>query len=435
MSRAAPNHPLDADLLAYVEGVSDDVTSRSISAHLDTCVVCRAKRERLVVAAPADDVHARSPVRPHFVTIDVEDVRSNVVRPGDLWLTDAEDSTMVLVRSVPEVGADVVVVVPVTLDAETSDSTALVLDVSASPLPLPIVVYDELVVSVPASALGRRVIPTNSAVDLLAVSDADPGVRRGSPLEGPADPRLALHQELLDRVVALDTYPTPQEGAVTVEADEDERVPDLRDRLFEARGYACEVREFKTLPVPAPATGWAGVTIVSESTIRIVVIDTPAGLDEVQDFVAARSVLTRTAASALVVCNGFSDRVDLYDPPSLFAAFALPDGDRTSTPLIGSLALADAVIKFLDQKSIAPPPVAEAARRVGRVDAREVLAAKVAEAVEATAARASKLGPDKRAGYANLPAAEDALRDVLSRAFEGDFDPQAVADATDVTDR
>jgi hypothetical protein len=57
---------------------------------------------------------------------------------------------------------------------------------------------------------------------------------------------------------------------------------------------------------------------------------------------------------------------------------------------------------------------------------QEILAEQVAEAVDATIGRASRLGQEKRAGYLALEAKADGLAEVVKTALEIDFDPQSI---------
>ena len=78
--------------------------------------------------------------------------------------------------------------------------------------------------------------------------------------------------------------------------------------------------------LPETPETWSGFACVKEFTLRIIVIDTPGGLNDEHDYGCAQALLTRLDGSALVVCNSHSDSVDLFDPPTLFHAFELPDG-------------------------------------------------------------------------------------------------------------
>jgi hypothetical protein len=171
---------------------------------------------------------------------------------------------------------------------------------------------------------------------------------------------------------------------------------------------------------------WSGLACVRDFNARIIVIDTPSGLNEEHDYVCAQALLTRLDGSALVVCNWHSDSADLFDPPTLFHAIELPDGKRASKPLISGLSLPDTIAKFLEQKRSIISTIGTSGPHAARVDVQEILAAQVSEAVDATLGRASRLGQEKRAGYLALAGQADGLTEVLKTALEIDFDPQSI---------
>lgn len=129
---------------------------------------------------------------------------------------------------------------------------------------------------------------------------------------------------------------------------------------------------------------------------------------------------------ALVVCNGHADSSDLFDAPTLFHAFELPDGARASEPLIAGLSLVDTIAKFLEQKRVMISAISTTGQHAARVDVQEILAEQVAGAVDATVGRASRLGAEKQAGYKALRGLGKDLTEVLKIALEVDFDPQSI---------
>jgi len=420
------SHPLDTDLLDFVDGVLDDAASRAVETHLASCPLCRIKLQRLTGVAPIELTDVRDVIVPEFGAIDVEDVPGTSARRGELWLTNADEAIIVLVRSVRDDDYGVVVV-PVTLDIEVADSGALIFDASASPLAVPIAIYDRLAVSLPSSALSGRVLPLRSNIDLVTLSAGEPGVSRGSPLEGSTDPRLEVRQFLSDRLVALDPYETDAGGDDPRSTDVGLRRSELRDELILRRGSNCEVEELGVLPsLPETPPTWSGLACVKDFNARIIVIDTPSGLVDERDYVCGQALLTRMDASALVVCNWHSDSADLFDPPTLFHAIELPDGNRASKPHISGLSLPDTIAKFLEQKRTVISAIGTSGSHAARVDVQEILAEQVAGAVAATVRRAPRLGPERRAGYLALAGKADGLAEVLKTALEIDFDPQAI---------
>jgi hypothetical protein len=426
MSSYPSTHPLDTDLLDFVEGALDDAAGRAVETHLAGCLLCRIKRQRLTGVAPIELADIRDLTVPGFGSIEIEDAPGTAAQRGELWLTASDEATMVLVRTIRDNDYGVVVV-PVTLDVEVADSGALILDTPASPLGVPIAIYDRLPVSLPPSALSGRVRPIRSEVDLLSLVAGDPGITRGSPLEGATDPRLEVRQYLSDRLVTLDSYEADDGGDDQRPIDIDDRLSVLRDEIILRRGPSCEVEELGPLPsLPQTPQTWSGFASIKDFNIRIIVIYTPGGLNDERDYVCAQALLTRLDSSALTVCNLHADSVDLFDAPTLFHAFELPDGARTSKPLISGLTLADTIAKFLDQKRFMISAIGTSGQHATRVDVQEILAEQVAGAVDATLGRASRLGLEKREGYMALAGVSDGLTDVLKTALEIDFDPQSI---------
>lgn len=423
-SHEASRHPLDAELLDFVEGTLDDVMHNAITTHLTECVVCRIKRQRLTGAPPMDFVDLRQLSVPSFGGIELESASGFEAQRGELWLTAGDDATMVLIRSI-RADRSRVVVVPVTLDIEVADHGSIILQAQASPLTVPIVIYEDLIVSLPATALVERVIPARDGVDLLEPG-VGAGVSRGTALEGPADPRLEIRQYLVDRLVTLDPYQAERDGDESIPFDRTALVSALRVELQGYRGSECDVQPLTTLPLLADSPAdWYGLARVTEFAVRVIVVQMPAGLNDDRDFSSAQALITRLDGSALAVCSQMNDLADLYDAPTLFRAFELPEGTRATAPLISGLSLGDTLAKYLDQKGV-QPFASPSPHQAPRVDAREVLATEVTSAVDASVKRAPKFGSEKRQGYEKLEWAREALARVLIAALEPDFDPQSV---------
>lgn len=427
MSRQASAHPLDMELLDYVEGACDAETMDSIAAHLALCLLCRIKRQRLTGAPPMELTDVHSVVTLDFVAIDFE---SGDGQPavGQLWLTNADDATIVLITSIRADGNGVVAV-PVTLDVEAADQSVVTLDQSASPLDVPLAIYRDLPVSLPIAALGERIV-MRSDVDLLALASDREGVSHGAPIRSAADPRLEVRQYLVDQLTALDPYDDKGEDNGEVADDTPPRVVSLRDELLFRRGPSCDVQELRLLPagLTTPA-GWVGVARVTDFSVRLLVIETPHGLQQPTDFTTAQALVTQLAASAVAVCIPESETADIYDAPALFRAYQLPDGTRSSEPIISALWLPDAVAKYLDQKRVVLSSIGLSSTQAPRVDAASVLADEVVSAIAATVERAPRLGPEKKDGYLQLAAWRTEVADVLSLALVADFDAQWITDA------
>lgn len=233
MSHDASTHPLGSDLLDFVEGAGGDAESRSIAEHLAGCVLCRIKRQRLTNVPPVELTDGQDIALPTFTPIRSERLDGSEAARGDLWTTMGEDTAIVLIRTVREQDWGVVVV-PVILDVEVADSGALVLDETASPLRTPIAIYERMTISLPLSALAARVVPVRAGIDLWTIAAGDPGVTRGSGLQGATDPRVELRQYLADRLVALDRHEADDASDDSEDVNETALSQRSDDEIFEA---------------------------------------------------------------------------------------------------------------------------------------------------------------------------------------------------------
>ena len=398
-------HPLDVDLADLVDGTLDHARAERLEAHLADCLLCRLKRRRLLGAPPAGGgVPLPSP---HFDLPAVEE--GGEPSAGDIWLAGADER--LLVRILGTAG-DRVTVAPVTLDAGAADDEALVFGQSLT-------VHPALAAELPRSTLTGRV-----AFDVTGEPSSGP------PIAGPDDPRLELRQHLADALAALGDPPAaPAAGPVRPEHVRSALIADLRAM----RGRACTVRALESWDdlVLAEARGWLPLATVDEVGVMLVVFDTPHGLADEGDFEAARSVLTRRNASALVVTTAaLSDVADVFDASALHAGIDLPAGEHTPPrPLISGLAAFDGITKFLDQHSGARAMSPPTRGPVAGVDVAEVLRQAAAAAASDAARQGArfKIMP-KRRGYESLAGAEDAIAAALERAFAGESVVEALQD-------
>lgn len=420
---ASAHHPLDADLLDLVEGALTAKAARSVEAHLAGCVLCRIKCQRLMGEPPIDLVDLGEADIPRFHPIDSVDASPAAAVPGELWLTGGDEAVMVLIREILDPSLSLVV--PVTFDVEAADAGTLVLDADASPLALPLVIHDGMPVHLPLDVLRSRVVPAR-AVDLLAVTVDEPGVRRGSPLEGPADPRHEVRQHIAELLLAVS--PTAGEAAPSDETIDADGFGLVREQLGDLRRSGSTVERFAT-PAGCP-DGWLGLGQVVERHLSILVIGTPAGLITESDYVAARGVAVRWHASALVVCSPDGGTVDLYTPKGLYDAMQVPLGHRSPEPTVSGLDLIDSVRKFFDLHPLWHVPAASETRPVPSIDVSELLERNSRLAAANLAERGVR-GAGKREAYKRAAAQSDELAAVLQRALAGTLVPddiRAVAD-------
>lgn len=388
-----PAHPLDVDLADLADGLLDAESAAGIDAHLGECVLCRLKHWRLL-SAPAAGA-ARPFPSPAFAVPALEAGGDPAV--GEVWLAGADERIAVVVLGA---GGQTVLVAPLTLDVDTADDESEIVD---SPLG-PAVLHPALAADLPLSALVARLA---GRVDRSTPT-------AGPPLAGDTDPRLALRSHLGDWLAPADDTPPPA-GTEQVRST---LIADLRA----LRGAACDVRPLDSWAgaVAADRLGWTPLAVVDEVGIVLVALDTPHGLADDADFDAARAVLTRFNASALVVVAGeLSDLGDVFDAASLNHGIDMPSGAHTPPrPLIAGLTAFDAIAKYLDQHSGARAMTAPSRRAVAAVDVPGLLrdAASAATVDVARQGARFKIAP-KRRGYESVADAPDALGAALATAF------------------
>jgi hypothetical protein len=408
------SHPLDVDLADYVDGALDAARAAELEAHLDDCLLCRLKRRRLE-GAPAPATTAGLLPGLAF-DVPVTDAGGEPA-VDDLWLAGNDDRLLVLVRGV---AGDRVTAAPVTFDVEAADEETVV--VEQSPFRTAVAVHPALAMEIARAALTAK-------VGVLTLAGA-----AGAPIAGPSDPRLELRQHLADRLAAfaepppagVDDPPPPRPEQVRSSL-----IADLRSM----RGRACAVRALHGWGdlVLAEQRGWVPLVTVDEVGVVLVVFDTPHGLEDELDFDAARSVLTRLNASALVVRTGeLSELADVFDAAALHAGIDMPSGTHSPPrPLISGLSAFDAMMKYLDQHSGARAMSAPTRGPVARVEVADVLRVATAAAAADLARQGArfKIAP-KRRGYESLAGAEDAIAAALARAFEGGSVVEALQELT-----
>jgi hypothetical protein len=405
-------HPLDVDLADLVDGVLDAARADEVEAHLDGCLLCRLKRRRLD-GTPAPGGGGSPLPAPAFVVPATE--AGGEPAPDDLWLAGDGDRLLVFVQAV---AGDRVTVAPVTFDVGAADDETVI--VEQSPFRTSVAVHPALATEIPRAALTAR-------VGALALTGS-----AGPPIAGLTDPRLELRQHLATALAAF-ADPTVTVGAGAPPPRPEQVRSTLIADLRTLRGRACDVRSLDGWAdlVLAEHRGWVPLATVDEVGVVLVVLDTPHGLEDELDFDAARSVLTRLNASALVVTTtALSELADVFDAAALHAGIDMPSGAHNPPrPLISGLVAFDAIAKFLDQHSGAramSPPTRSA---VTGVDVADVLR----EAAAAAAVDAARQGARfkivaKRRGYESLAGAEDALAAALAKAFEGESVVDALMD-------
>lgn len=443
MSDPRAAHPLDVDLVDFVDGSLDATQTRIISEHLDECLSCRIKRQRIAQTAPVEFTASADMAIPVFAGIDVEQVDPGSARPGELWLTAAEDASMVLITKL-RANDWGVIVAPVVFDVEIADIGTLVLDEAASPIAVPISIYDAMLTSLPSTALRGRVA-TRPDVDLLALTEDMPGVTRGTPLEGPADPRHEIRQYINDRIRSADVplrerpkLEVPATPAVRViepldSATVDARFLELQQVFLTHEGAEVTPLAGRPLLGTAPAS-WEGIAQVEWFNQRVLLLLIDGGVPDDRGPVIALCKHLRSSAIA-VHAHADSPVADLYSFASLVGAHDIHSGDLLTTPIrtgVASEIIEEYLTLMVDVPAISK--LAISSRRP--VDPKEMLGGEVTAALasQVDVGRAARIAP-KTEGLTSVADLGPALTEALRLVFSTNVDPAAIADIADGSQR
>lgn len=435
MTFSASAHPLDVDLADLADGLADEELVERLAEHLAICLLCRIKLRRLreaagtVQASPetedreASTAETRPFVAPLFFVPEetaVSDVRE-VPAPGQVWAAGGDEQVLVLVVRVVE---ERVFVAPVTFDAEAADEETVVVGADRSPLREPLAVYPALAMDVPGDALRSRLGVLAAANDLDSLLDGSlPGTSRGTPIVGPTDPRLELRQLLADRLGSLEPIaPDPDMNADAPRPGLDQVASELASALRQWRGSACKVRRLRAWDdvALAHARHWVPIATVDEVGVLLVVFDTPIGLRGDLDFDAARSVVTRFNASAVVVLTtALNDLAAVFDPSTLSYGIDVPSGERTPPrPWLSELTPFDAISKFLEEYSGLAASSWPRRSSVPRVNVARLLSEQASAAI-ADAVRQGERAkiPQKSRGYTSVAGLSVSFTTLLGGAL------------------
>lgn len=435
MSNPRAAHPLDVDLVDFVDGSLDAAGTRIVEEHLIACPSCRIKRQRMAQTPPIGLTDIRDIEFPQFDAVELEEADPTAARAGELWLTATDDAAMVLVTKVRPNGWGVVVV-PVVFDIEIADRGTLVLDQTASPLAVPIAIYDGMLNSLPTAALRGRVVPTRAGVDLLRVCDADPGVSRGTPLEGPADARHEVRQYINDRVASVDAPTTGRReerqasGRVRVIRPKDQAMVDaqfmeLQQGFFNRADTTVEPLAMH-LPDVVPSD-WEGIAQIRAFNQRVLLLFVEGGLPD--DRRPALALCDALAGSALAVrAQVSSPIVDVYSRRELFISHSVQTGAAFVEPVISG-PVVTAVSGYLDTMVAIAAELRSPIARMSSIDPKEILRGQVARALDAQVAtgRNAHIEP-KQLGLMSVEGIGNELLELLRLALSERLDPAALID-------
>jgi hypothetical protein len=430
-------HPLDIDLADFAAGRADQAEAERLETHLAGCLLCRIKLRRLRdaeslasgtisdIAEPGDtDAIGTRPEHLSFFVPEGADGNEThgAASPSEVWSAGDDERVLILVAAVHD---DRVLAAPVTFDVETADDETVAVDAAHSPFGEPVAVYPTLAIEVPRSALKTRLGSLAEPAEVGNLIDGSmSGTWRGAPIVDLTDPRLEFRQLLVDRLGSLEEVPPdPGTGSDAPPPRPEEIASALASELSDRRGQLCGVKSvnFWGDAAPARARGWVPIATVEEVGVVVVVFDTPQGLTDDIDFDAARSVLTRFNASAvLVLQTPVSPLADLYNPSALNYGIDVPSGDWTPPrPLLPALAPVDAITKFLEQSTSLTATAWPTRAAVPQVDVSVVLSQAVTTALAEIGRQANRarIEPKVR-GYSSLQGIADKLDQVLRGAFD-----------------
>lgn len=434
-------HPLDVDLVDFVDGSLDVAETRVIEEHLAACPSCRIKRQRISQTPPIELTDLHDIAVPPFEAVDVENADPSGAVAGELWLTAADDATMVLVTKVRPHGWGVVVV-PVVFDIEVADNGTLILDETVSPLRLPISIYDGMLNSLPTAALKTRVVPSREGVDLLKVTDTDPGVSRGTPLEGPADPRHEIRQYINERVISVDPpQADSNEGLQTkrrirVIEPMDQNVVDAQFRELQRALFDRPDTTVEPLSMHLPdflPPSWEGIAQVRTFNQRVLLLVIEGGLPN--DRGAARALCDRLSGSALAVCPHVgSPLADVYSRRELWPSHSVQSGESFVEPLFSG-PVATAVTSYLDTMVNIASEIQPPATRSSAIDLKAIFREQVALAVDAQVAtgKNAQIVP-KRSGLMSVDGISTELHELLRLALSERLNPAVLIELSDRRD-
>jgi len=434
MSTFGPPHPLDVDLADLVDGLLDATRAALVASHVADCIVCRIRRDRLRDAPPAGppDPGRRLPSTGFPVLRVGPGVDMGAGQPviGEIRPAGTDPVVLVVVLGVGDGWASVA---PVTFDVEAADAESVVVLDEHSPLATGIVLHPGLAIEVPRAVLGGPVAAFGSGARLADVlGGSAPGVHRGPAIVDPSDPRIEVRQHLADLLGSLDEGP-PEIELASVAGAGWGRLGSLVEDLAALRGPVCAVRPLPDWGdvEPAHRAGWEPIATIDEVGIVLAVFDTPHGLSDDDDLHAARAVLTRFNATAVVVLAGaVSDLAEVYDSSSLNHGIDAPSGRHTAPrPLISGLSPVDSMVKFLDQTTGTRMAAPTSRGPVTRVDVGDILREAAGTALAEATRQGSrfKIAP-KRRGYESVADAATPFTAALSRAFEAGFVVQDILD-------
>ena len=350
----------------------------------------------------------------------------------------ASDSAVVLVRSVRENGWGIVVV-PVILDVEVADSGALVVDASASPIDTPIAIYQRMTISLPLSALAARIVPMRGGIDLWALTASDPGVTRGSGLQGATDPRIELRQYLADRLVALDghedNHPDDRDdagGAFVAGEGDDEIFEELVRGFF---GTPTEAEQISLQRAESIPPSWRGIARVHKFNQAVLLIDTANGLQDEDRHFAASLCDEFHGSAVAIMADADRGRTDIYPRAHLIGQTSVNSGEVVTGPIItGQMVVV--IERFLDYLTEIPHASGQQIESKHLVDPKAILASKVVDALsEQVDAGGSATTPSKKKGYQSVADDGDALTSILLTAFSGELDLQAIRELSGLEDQ
>jgi hypothetical protein len=230
-------HPSAAELIEHARGELPKHQAATIATHLNTCLICRARMQRLAKSAARTGCPPTPPLE-RTPDLGIPEVLRQAAssgaddaapEPGQLWRAAHHEGLLVWVRRVFD---DAVAVMPAVFDADLADDLTLIVPADATPIGLELAIMTELETQIDRRALQHYIseLPIDTHIDVLRRARRDgmqsAGILVGVPIESPLDQRLEYRQAIAD-VLADFTFDAYEPEPPTT--DEFDNAIDARD--------------------------------------------------------------------------------------------------------------------------------------------------------------------------------------------------------------
>ena len=449
-------HP-DVMLLAgLTDGTLQPVDAAAVTAHLDSCALCRIAAYRVrdtVLEPPSSDqlaaLASAAPTIPESMIQALSAPHRPVPQSGELWRAGTTSGELVWIRRVLD---DALAVLPVTFDTDFADDDTLLIAESDSPLGIELAVFTALEAHIDPSALLHRYAALDITRDVEEIRSArrarraPAAVAVGAPVRSAQDQRLEYRRELADRLAVLspEALHPDTDSADDSTADGAIDLLGLRGQLEElAVRRRCRHEELQGTPV-----------LVGENHRLL-----PVALVTDLDAVVLVAVLTGSDPAEMLTADDTAAACDMLrhlHPDADDFAVTIPGADWPAVVIAGSqthtavetpqghvvgprvpsvsAALLDVLSKHLDSRTspfddddpVELPAAAD-------IDLSAVTTRAVADAITTVTAEGQRAHGARRLGYSNLDPkrAEQQIAILVTRLIAGSDAAETVSEVLD----